>query len=91
MIEYPKQEDLNSSNCTERSIKIHYPEFYKYIIENSHCENWNENLYWFYNKLNEYPKCKTCGNRTKFISLKDISFAILSFLELVLVIPSADT
>lgn len=67
MMKYPKQEDLNSSNCTERSIKIHYPDFYKYIIENyNECECWSEKLYWFYNDLKERPKCPICGNITKF-------------------------
>lgn len=68
---YPKQEDLNSSNCKKRSIEIHYPDFYKYIIENYNCETWNENLYWFYKGLKEHPVCPVCGKPTQFINVKE--------------------
>ena len=66
----PKFEDFNSSNCTERSIKLHYPDFYKYIIEHYDCELWSEKLYWYYKGLKEYPKCPMCGKLTKFQNLK---------------------
>lgn len=69
-MKYPKLEDLNSSNCTERSIEIHYPEFWEYITKNYKCEKWTERLYWFYHNLNDYPKCPVCGNVPKFINLK---------------------
>lgn len=69
-MEYPKIEELNSSNCTERSIEIHYPEFWEYITKNYHCEKWTERLYWFYHNLTDYPKCKVCGQPTKFINIK---------------------
>lgn len=70
-MEYPKLEELNASNCTERSIEIHYHEFWKYIIENYHCLKWTERLYWFYHNLKEYPKCSVCGKPTNFINLKN--------------------
>lgn len=70
-MEYPKLENLNSSNCTERSIEKHYPDFWKYIIENyHHSTNWTERLYWFYHNLTDFPKCPVCGERTKFINIK---------------------
>ena len=70
-MEYPKLENLNSSNCTERSIELHYPDFWKYIIENyHHSTNWTERLYWFYHNLTDFPKCPICGERTKFINIK---------------------
>lgn len=70
-MEYPKLEELNCSNCTERSIELHYHEFWKYITNNyHHSTNWTERLYWFYHKLNDFPKCKYCGAPTKFINLK---------------------
>ena len=31
-MDYPKLENLNSSNCTERSILKNYPEFWNYKI-----------------------------------------------------------
>lgn len=70
-MEYPMLEELNASNCTERSIEIHYHEFWKYIIENYHCLKWTERLYWFYHDLKEYPKCPVCGKPTNFINLKN--------------------
>lgn len=70
-MKYPKLEELNASNCTERSIEIHYHEFWKYIIENYHCLKWTERLYWFYHNLKEYPKCPVCGKPTNFINLKN--------------------
>lgn len=70
-MEYPKLEELNASNCTERSIEIHYHEFWEYIIENYHCLKWTERLYWFYHNLKEYPKCPVCGKPTNFINLKN--------------------
>ena len=69
-MEYPELDKLNSSNCTERSMELHYPEFWKYIIENYHYGKWTERLYWFYHDLKEYPKCKVCGQPTKFINIK---------------------
>ena len=69
-MDYPKLTDLNPSNCTERSIKIHYPDFWAHIIKNYHCEKWTEKLYWFYHNITDYPKCKVCGAPTKFINLK---------------------
>lgn len=71
MMKYPKQEDLNSNNCKKRSIEIHYPDFYKYIIENYNCDTWNENLYWFYKGLKEHPVCPICGKPTRFINVKE--------------------
>lgn len=70
-MDYPKLEELNCSNCTKRSIEIHYPEFHQYIIDNyKDVDSWTEKLYWFYHKLNNYPKCPICGQKTKFINLK---------------------
>ena len=70
-MEYPKFEELNCSNCTERSIEIHYHDFWQYIIDNyKHSLIWTERLYWFYHNLNDFPKCPTCGKPTKFINLK---------------------
>ena len=69
-MDVPKLEDLNSSTCTERSIKLHYPEFYEYIISlYPETLSWSEKLYWYYHDLQDYPKC-ICGNRTKFVNLK---------------------
>ena len=70
-MDFPKLEELNSSNCTERSIELHYHEFWEYITKNyTHSTAWTERLYWFYHNITEFPKCPICGRPTKFINLK---------------------
>lgn len=70
-MDIPKLETLNPSNCTERFIRIHYFEFWKYICDNFPKElKWTEKLYWYYNGLAEGRKCVVCGAPTKFISFK---------------------
>ena len=68
----PKYNDLNSNNCTERSILLHYPDFWNYIQE-TYKDNpikWTEKLYWYYNNLTDYPRCQICGKQTTFVNLK---------------------
>lgn len=66
---HPLITDLNSSNCTQRSMKIHYPEFHDYLCTTYPDLSWSEKLYWYYNRIKEYPKC-ICGNRTKYINFR---------------------
>lgn len=66
----PLLEQLNDSNCTERSMWIHYPEFAKFITSKyPFILKWTERLYWYYHDLKEYPKCPVCGKPVKFQSL----------------------
>lgn len=65
----PKLSELNDSSCREKSIKLHFPEFYEYIINNYSCVKWTEKLFWFYNNIESTPKCPVCGNDLKFLSL----------------------
>ena len=68
-MEYPEYCTLNPNHCREIYIKIHYKEFHQYLISNYPEElSFGERLYWFYNNINDYPKCKNCGKRTKFIN-----------------------
>ena len=68
-MEYPKYCTLSPNHCREIYIKIHYKEFHQYLISNYPEElSFGERLYWFYNNINEYPKCKNCGKRTKFVN-----------------------
>ena len=69
-IDFPELHSLNSSTCQERYFKIHYPQLYKYIINNTYEYNWSERLYMFYNNLNERPKCPSCGKECKFLNIK---------------------
>ena len=68
---YPLKENLNCNTCTEKSIKLHYPEFWKYLIE-TYPENliWGERLYWFYHNLTDYPKCLICGSKVSFTNFR---------------------
>lgn len=68
-MEYPEYCTLNPNHCREIYIKIHYKEFHQYLISNYPEElSFRERLYWFYNNINDYPKCKNCGKRTKFVN-----------------------
>lgn len=70
-METPKFEDLNDSNCTARSMRIHYPEFYEYLMTKYPEElKFTERLYWYYNNLNAPGYCIECGKPTKFINYK---------------------
>ena len=55
----------------ERNIKVHYPEFYQFLIDNYNIYPGNtiqEQMYMYYNDIHEPYKCETCGNPTKFLS-----------------------
>ena len=67
---YPKKEELNSSSCTERSIKKHYPEFYEMLVSKWPNLSHSERLYWFYSGIESIPLCKECGKPVKFINWK---------------------
>ena len=68
-MKYPEYNTLNPNHCREIYIKTNYKEFHQYLISNYQKElSFGEKLYWFYNNINDYPKCKSCGNKTKFIN-----------------------
>lgn len=68
---YPIKENLNCNTCTEKSIKLHYPEFWEHLIKNYPSELlWGERLYWFYNDLTDYPICPMCGKKVGFINFR---------------------
>ena len=65
----PKLEELNSNNCTEKSIQRNFPEFYEYIIKNYPLDlKWTEKLYWYYHDIKEHPRC-LCGNPLPYLNL----------------------
>ena len=68
-MDYIKQEDLNSSTCTERYIKSHYPKWHKYLIETYPDISWSEKLYWYYNNITERVLCPICGKETSFVNI----------------------
>ena len=71
IISKPLEENLTRVVCTEKYIKIHYPDFYQYILDNYPEElTWTEKLYWYYHNIIAHPSCPICGKHTKFKSLK---------------------
>ena len=68
-MKHPECHTLNPNHCREIYIKTNYKEFHQYLVSNYPEElSFGEKLYWFYNNINDYPKCKKCGNKTKFIN-----------------------
>ena len=65
----PSLDQLVGGACRETSIKIHYPEFYDYLINTYPNLSFREKLYWYYNNITELPKC-ICGNPVKFNNIK---------------------
>ena len=68
----PKREELNLGNSREESIRVHYPEFYEYLMK-TYPEDllFKERLYWYYNGLTERPICHNpnCQNHPGFLTL----------------------
>ena len=51
----------------EKTIKIHYPDFYNYINITYPADlPFIEKLYWYINNINDYPKCVVCGKKVTF-------------------------
>ena len=69
-MDIPKLSELNCSTCTERSMRLHYPEFYQYLSSKYLELSWSEKLYWHYNGLEDFPRCPVCGNKTRFDGIK---------------------
>ena len=65
----PKLEELVGGACREVSIKLHYPEFYEYLLSTYPELTFKERIYWYYNNISEQPRC-ICGNLTKFKNIK---------------------
>ena len=59
--------DWNTTKKQEKTIKIHYPEFYKYLMQNYPSDlPFIEKIYWYINKINSHPTCKVCGSPVTF-------------------------
>ena len=68
----PDKENFNSRvNLQERNIKLKFPEFYQFLMDNHDIYPGNsiqEKMYMFYNNIHEPYKCEHCKNPTKFLS-----------------------
>ena len=59
--------DWNKVKKQEKTIKIHYPEFYNHLINNYPKDlSFIEKIYWYINNINDYPTCAVCGKRVTF-------------------------
>ena len=68
-MDIPEYSTLTPNHSREIYIKIHYHDFYQYLIENYTDDlSFGEKLYWYFNHISEYPVCKKCGKRTRFIN-----------------------
>lgn len=57
---------LNKMQLTETFVKKNFPNIYKEVI-NLPPTKFQEKLYWYQYKLNDYPKCPICGGKPTFI------------------------
>jgi hypothetical protein len=66
----PDISKLSPAQCREIHIKIHYPEFYKYLNDTYKDIAFKEKLYWYFNDITKMPVCKNCGKPVKFTNSK---------------------
>ena len=67
----PNIENMSGGEFRESHFKLHYPDFYKYIISNFPEDiKFQEKLYWYYNNISNKPVCRTCGNPVVFENIK---------------------
>ena len=66
----PEYNTINPNHAREKYIRKTYPEFHQYLLDNYPDElSFSERMYWYYKGLTDWPKCKGCGNRTKYRNL----------------------
>ena len=59
--------DWNKVKKQESTIKIHYPDFYNYLISNYPSNlPFIEKIYWYINNITSHPTCPICGNLVTF-------------------------
>jgi hypothetical protein len=68
----PDLSNLSGAQFKEIHFKLHYPEFYEFIINKYNNENitFKEMLYWYFNNITERPKCILCGKDVIFENCK---------------------
>lgn len=70
-MEIPDITKLVGTQFKETHFKLHYNEFYEYLI-NKYKDidiSFQEKLYWYYNGLDKRPVCNVCGGAVKFITV----------------------
>lgn len=63
-------DNLSGYKTNEKWLKKNHPELYQNIIDYSSNINFDlnfkEKIWFYYNKLTDRPRCKTCGSQIKF-------------------------
>lgn len=63
----PDDKSLTGARRKPGYINKNYPEFYNMLMENYPIDiQFKERLYWYYNNISEYPRCRNCGRLLKF-------------------------
>ena len=67
---FPQIKDFdNTTKLTEKYVKLHYCDFYAYLMSNyDFCNSFQERLYCYFHNVSTYPKCPVCGKNVKFKS-----------------------
>ena len=69
-MEIPNYKEFNKNNIRENFIKTHYADFYRFVCNRYPYITFQEKLYWYFNNIEEKPKCALCGKQVKFVSFK---------------------
>ena len=66
----PDVKNFHGAQFKEMHFMKHYPEFYNYIIKNYPDKpvKFIEKIYWYFNQLNDYPRCPICGGIPAFVN-----------------------
>lgn len=63
-MDYP---DFSKSSKTKPSyLQKNYPELYKKLLTYPDELQWRERIYWFRNRITEWPTCKQCGKQLTY-------------------------
>jgi len=59
------------SRCTERHVKIRFPDLYNILLQYDDCSKFTERLYRYYHNILIKPVCPICGKKVKFWNFID--------------------
>ncbi len=59
------------SRCTERHVKLRFPELYQELLKYGGCSKFTERLYRYYHNIENNPTCPMCGKKPKFWNFID--------------------
>ena len=63
----PQLTQVKGAKSSEKYIAKNYPEFYNFLIITYPTDlTFSEKIYWYTHNINDYPTCKSCGNRVRY-------------------------